>query len=46
MVKSLNHLFLQKLTSIVSKEAVEEMVLKEGDSVSAVIKSTSVMIMK
>ena len=36
----------QKLTSIISKDSVEEMLLKEGDTVKAVIKATSVMVMK
>ncbi|MDA8235499.1 MAG: TOBE domain-containing protein [Clostridia bacterium] len=35
----------QKLTSIVSKDAVNELGLKEGDSVDALIKATSVMLM-
>ncbi len=34
------------LTSIISKDAVEDLGLKEGDSVDALIKSTSIMIMK
>ena len=35
----------QKLTSIISKDAVNELGLKEGDSVDALIKATSVMLM-
>ena len=34
------------IESAITKEAVEEMNLKAGDKVTAVIKSTSVMIMK
>jgi molybdopterin-binding protein len=34
------------IESAITKEAVEEMSLKAGDKVTAVIKSTSVMIMK
>lgn len=34
------------IESAITKEAVEEMGLKAGDRVTAVIKSTSVMIMK
>lgn len=34
------------IESAITKEAVNEMGIKEGDSVTAVIKSTSVMIMK
>jgi len=34
------------IESAITKEAVEEMKLKAGDKVTAVIKSTSVMIMK
>jgi molybdopterin-binding protein len=34
------------IESAITKEAVEEMGLKSGDKVTAVIKSTSVMIMK
>jgi molybdopterin-binding protein len=34
------------IESAITKEAVEEMGLKAGDKVTAVIKSTSVMIMK
>jgi len=34
------------IESSITKEAVEEMKLKAGDKVTAVIKSTSVMIMK
>ncbi len=36
----------QNITSIISKDAVEELGLKAGDSVNAVIKATSIMIMK
>ena len=35
-----------RLTSIISNEAVDDLVLKEGDQVEAVIKSTEVMIAK
>ncbi len=34
------------IESAITKDAVEEMKLKAGDKVTAVIKSTSVMIMK
>ncbi len=34
------------IESAITKEAVEEMGLKAGDKVTAVIKSTSVMVMK
>lgn len=34
------------ITSIISKESVEDLGLKVGDSVQALIKSTSVMLMK
>ena len=34
------------IESAITKEAVEEMGLKAGDRVTAVIKSTSVMVMK
>ncbi len=36
----------QSIVSIISKDAVQELGLKAGDSVNAVIKATSVMIMK
>lgn len=35
-----------KLVAVITKDSVEELGLKIGDSVSAVIKSTSIMIMK
>lgn len=34
------------ITSIISKESVEDLGLKVGDSVQTLIKSTSVMLMK
>ena len=34
------------LTSMLTKEAVEDLDLKEGDKVEAVIKSTEVLVMK
>ncbi len=34
------------LAAVITKDSVDGMGLKEGDNVSAVIKSTSVMIMK
>lgn len=34
------------LTSMITKEAVEELNLKEGDKVEAVIKATEVLILK
>ena len=34
------------ITSIISKEAIEDLGLKVGDSVQTLIKSTSVMLMK
>ncbi|MDH5462544.1 MAG: TOBE domain-containing protein [Candidatus Bathyarchaeota archaeon] len=34
------------MTAIISKEAVEELDIKEGDNVEAVIKATEVMIAK
>ena len=34
------------ITSIISKESVEDLGLKVGDSVEALIKSTSIMLMK
>ena len=34
------------ITSVISKESVEDLGLKVGDSVQALIKSTSVMLMK
>lgn len=36
----------QKLTSLVSKDAVEELGIKVGENINALIKSTSVMLMK
>jgi len=34
------------VTAIISKEAVEELDIKEGDNVEAVIKATEVMVAK
>ncbi len=34
------------LTSMITKEAVEELNLKEGDKVEAVIKATEILILK
>ncbi len=34
------------LTSMITKEAVEELNLKEGDKVKAVIKATEILILK
>ncbi|KAF5083322.1 TOBE domain-containing protein [Methanobacterium aggregans] len=34
------------ITAIISKEAVEDLEIKEGDELTAVIKSTEVMVIK
>lgn len=34
------------LNAVITKESVDEMGLKEGDTVNAIIKATSIMIMK
>lgn len=36
----------QTITSLITKDAVEDLGLSEGDQVQALIKSTNVMIMK
>lgn len=36
----------ENLTSMITKEAVEELNLKEGDKVEAIIKATEIMISK
>lgn len=35
-----------QIVSVITKDSAEEMKLKKGDQVTAIIKSTSVMIMK
>ena len=42
----MNVLLPAMLTSIISKEAVEDLGLKEGDEVEAIVKSTEVIIAK
>jgi molybdopterin-binding protein len=36
----------QKITSVITRDAVDQLHLKEGDRVAAIIKSTEVMIAK
>ena len=36
----------QKVTSVITRDAIEEMGVKVGDEVSAVIKSTEIMLLK
>ena len=36
----------QRVTSVITRDAVEELGLKVGDEVSAVIKSTEIMLLK
>ena len=36
----------QRVTSVITRDAVEELGLKVGDEVSAVIKSTDIMLLK
>jgi molybdopterin-binding protein len=36
----------QKVTSVITRDAIEEMGVKVGDEISAVIKSTEIMLLK
>ncbi|MCL5046900.1 MAG: TOBE domain-containing protein [Actinobacteria bacterium] len=36
----------QQLTAVITRDAVEELAIRQGDQVDALIKATSVMIMK
>lgn len=36
----------QRVTSVITRDAIEEMGVKVGDEVSAVIKSTEIMLLK
>jgi molybdopterin-binding protein len=36
----------QKITSVITRDAIEEMGVKVGDEISAVIKSTEIMLLK
>ncbi len=36
----------QTLTSVITRDAVEDLALRQGDQIQALIKATSVMIMK
>jgi molybdopterin-binding protein len=36
----------QRVTSVITRDAVEELSLKVGDEISAVIKSTEIMLLK